>query len=452
MAPPVHVIRLTAALPLVTVLAACTDGDGPMASPAPTGTTPTGDPVASPASSVLAGTSWYLESYATTEGSVVPGVRETPYLLVFGEPGGALADFRMTLADGCGDLEGDYRSADGELVTVDVGNTDDVVSCDERPVGDPLADAFLTDLFTNARLAFEIEGVVLTLSKDSGESARFVERGASIASALEERLVGPRWMLSRRATDAGETLPVAADDRSSYTVRFSVSTDGAGIVRRSLGGTNVCNGYGGDYALVDGTLLLNGVDEDAAFCEDAGSPVASAFSRVLFDTASPPMVAFEGDDLVLRSGANESLGFTDGLVAGETALNRVFDVRWRLSSFTTGTGESVVQAVPEPATVFELVSGTGIVNGTPGCIDRFGYAVEGATLTFVEIPGTGPGCDGALGEDAEAYARQIEFVQRAFLGGLGIAFDDERLELRGGSGAMLAFSPVRTDQASSPIR
>ena len=204
-------------------------------------------------------------------------------------------------------------------------------------------------------------------------------------------------MLSRRATDAGETVPVTADDRSSYTVRFSVSTDGAGIVRRSLGGTNVCNGYGGDYALVDGTLLLNGVDEDAAFCEDAGSPVASAFSRVMFDTASPPMVAFEGDDLVLRSGANESLGFTDGLVAGETALNRVFDVRWRLSSFTTGTGEPVVQAVPEPATVFELVSGTGIVNGTPGCIDRFGYAVEGATLTFVEIPGTGPGCDGALG-------------------------------------------------------
>ena len=432
-------VRHAVVLLLLTMLVACTD-DGesttPISGPAPV---PGDDPGEASAPPSLNDTSWQLESYSTDGRSFVPRVRATPYLLLFSMPGGALADFSMTLADGCGNLEGDYRVVGDALITENVGNTDSVVSCSDQPVGDPLADAFLTGFFTNVSLAFEIEDVVLTLTASSGESARFVERGASLTGSLEERLVGPRWMLSHYVSDAGEMVQVSAEDRSSYTIRFSVSSDDTGIVRRSLGGTNVCNAYGGDYALADGALLLGDVSEDAAACDDAASPVAATFSRVLFDTMSPPMVAFDDDELVLTSGANESLRFTDGLVAGDEALARVFDTPWRLSAFSTGADEPFVAAVPEPETVFELVSGTEIVNGTPGCIDRFGYTVEDATVTFAEIPGTGPDCDVALAEDADAYARQVGFVQRAFRGGLAIAFDDYRLELRDDAGAVLTF-------------
>ena len=156
----------------------------------------------------------------------------------------------------------------------------------------------------------------------------------------------------------------------------------------------------------------------------------------------------DGGELVLSTGANESLRFTDGLLAGDGAPDRLFDVRWRLSSFSAGPGEPTVRAILSPPTEFELVSGTGIVNGTPGCIDRFGYTVDGPSVTFVEVPGTGEPCDTSPAEDERAYARQLEVVRSAFLGTVRVAFDAEALELRDARGATLRFSVARPDQLS----
>ena len=83
------------------------------------------------------------------------------------------------------------------------------------------------------------------------------------------------------------------------------------------------------------------------------------------------------------------------------------------------------------------------MSGTPGCVDRYGYAVDGATVTFVGVPSTGEPCDPALADDEAAYARQLEFFEGALLGGAAVAFDGETLELYDGVGGVLRFFAVR---------
>lgn len=136
------------------------------------------------------------------------------------------------------------------------------------------------------------------------------------------------WTLTAVQDNTGNVTPVAQAADFEFTLRLSsqLVPPGGDVMQaiESVGGMNVCNHYSGGYTLENNVLSLVSVSEDARDCERAAEPAARQFGRVLFTSSHAAMISLENDRLVIASGDNEQLIFTQGKSVAFSEFHRGF--------------------------------------------------------------------------------------------------------------------------------
>lgn len=167
------------------------------------------------------------------------------------------------------------------------------------------------------------------------------------------------------------------------------------VEEATVSGTAFCNGYGGDYRLAGGRLLV----QDLAVTEMACAPELMAAERAYLDalTAADLAVARDGDRLVL-TGDGGALTFRP---LPPVPTSELVGTRWVLETLIDGDVAS--STTGEPA---DLVLGAdGTVSGSTGCRALTGrWAVSGDTLVLPDLGADGNCPPGVATQDAHVLA------------------------------------------------
>lgn len=124
------------------------------------------------------------------------------------------------------------------------------------------------------------------------------------------------WTLTAVQDNSGNMMPVVQEIDFEFTIRLSSSlvSPGGDVMQaiEAVRGINVCNYYGGGYTLDNNMLNLVSVSEDDQDCERAIEGTAQIFGRVLFTSSNTAMISVDENRLLIASGENEKLIFTEG--------------------------------------------------------------------------------------------------------------------------------------------
>jgi heat shock protein HslJ len=261
----VHVLRVTAALTVVTALAlvACGDDSGSSAAS-------TAAPAAQAQSQTgLAGTSWILRSFSTASGSSVDAVKAAPAALAFTEN-------EVSGSTGCNDFSGTYTS-DEEALTITLG------PMTQKACTDPALTAQETALVAQlAKVAsYTSDDTGLTLKDSSGTTVLVYGPGLS----------GVEGAWTATGVNNGKGAVQTTTLTEQITAVFG--PDGG------LSGSGGCNDYNATYTVSGDALTLGPVAATKKACADDVMTEENAYFAALGNVAT---FDIKGTTLTLRDG------------------------------------------------------------------------------------------------------------------------------------------------------
>jgi heat shock protein HslJ len=235
--------------------------------------------------------------------------------------------------------------------------------------------------------------------------------GCEDDSAAEGKLEARQFLL-----DSAEGFEPVADS----TVYLSF--DG-GQISVSAG----CNSQGGDYAVSDGRLVVDGLGSTLRACSPGLSEQDTWLNAFI---TSLPRLELSGDRLTL-TGDEATLVLLDREVKDPD--RPLLNTSWTINALITG--DAVSGFGPGTTSAAKVLFGDdGEVHIDTGCNSGKGrYAVSGNKITLMEIPYTEKGCSTP---NAEAHIQQ---VLRA--GTLSFTIEADTLTLEHGDFGVMAKGP-----------
>lgn len=216
------------------------------------------------------------------------------------------------------------------------------------------------------------------------------------------------WVLSSGTVD-GKTFPIV----DGYRVTMQLG-DG------QIGGTAACNGYGGDYAVEDGRLLVAELGRTEMAC----LPEVMASEQAWFDVLTRgPEIANTGGSLVLTGDGVDLVLLPVPAVDTEALVG----TEWTLETLTDG--EAATAAVNAPRL---RLTPDGTVIGSTGCRDLTGtYIINADEVLFTDFGAEGECDDDLTGQDdhivgvlGDGFVPTIEgdVLTVTSAGGLGLTY------------------------------
>ena len=101
------------------------------------------------------------------------------------------------------------------------------------------------------------------------------------------------------------------DNDFSFTLRFAISDNLDGSIRRSISGDVVCNGYVGEYIIDNSILSITNVEITTNSCGRDSEAPAFLFDSLLLASEEQIILSVQDNMLELLSGSNERLIFSD---------------------------------------------------------------------------------------------------------------------------------------------
>lgn len=225
-----------------------------------------------------------------------------------------------------------------------------------------------------------------------------------------------REFLSVAVTEGGVAKPLVAGTR--IRLNFTATT---------LGASAGCNSIGGDYRIVSGLLIFEGVSMTEMACD----PDRMAQDQWLVEfLGSKPGIRLAGDELTLDGGSTVVRLMDRKVVEPDLAL--VGPV-WTVESIISG---DAVSSVPNGATATLAFKGDGTLAVNAGCNQGGAtWKAVGAGIEVTDLALTKKACEGAGGQLESA----VVAVLRA--GSIAAAIDGNQLTLQAGTNGLQLRAP-----------
>lgn len=263
------------------------------------------------------------------------------------------------------------------------------------------------------------DGKLIVFGGTGAQGFALVFTSSDPAQPADVPLTGTAWSLTKILDADKHELPVAGD------AKFQIDEGG------HVTGNDSCNLLSGEAQLTGNTLDFGaGLGGTEIGCPTAQNATAEHIRAIL---SGRTQWTVDGDQLAItKDGVGTLVYRAASAPVSSTDPNDLIGVTWDLTTIESGTGPSAV--------AHSVIGDAGLrIDGglqyTDGCNTYSGNATVGnGTLDVAVETGSGAGCIGALGQQAEEIAAVLK-------GHLSWVIDGGRLTVtKDGTGA-LVFSP-----------